>query len=75
MPDRAKDIFIDNLENRTREEHEYTEEEIKFLETPRNIKDFKTGLIVPGSLKPKRITGGVILENGEYELRPSLWYL
>lgn len=75
MPDRAKDIFVDNLMNRKRESHEYTKAELAFLDTPRTINDFKVGLVVPGSLKPKRIPGGVILQDGEYELRPGLWFL
>ncbi|MBR4331039.1 MAG: hypothetical protein IKP71_14455, partial [Candidatus Riflebacteria bacterium] len=75
MPDRAKDIFVDNLMNRKRDSHEYTKAELDFLKTPRTINDFKVGLVVPGSLKPKRIPGGVILQDGEYELRPSLWFL
>lgn len=75
MPDRAKDIFVDNLMNRKRESHEYTKAELDFLDTPRTINDFKVGLVVPGSLKPKRIPGGVILQDGEYELRPGLWFL
>lgn len=75
MPDRAKEIFIDSLLNRKRPGHEYTEAELNFLKTPRKITDFQVGLVVPGALKPKRIPGGVILQNGEYEIRPGLWFL
>ena len=75
MPDRAKNIFSYNLENTKRPEYKYSEAELKFLETKRDLTDFKVGLIVPGSLKPKRIPGGVILQDGEYELRPGIWFL
>lgn len=34
----------------------------------RKISDLKTGLIVPGKLRPKRIPGGVILEKTSFEI-------
>lgn len=75
MPERAKENFIDSLTGRVRDNYDYTQHELEFIKTPRNLGDFKVGLTVPGSLKPKRIPGGVILENGDYELRPGLWFL
>ena len=35
----------------------------------RNLTDFKIGLTVPGKLMPKRIPGGIVLEESTYELR------
>ena len=35
----------------------------------RTVKDFKRGLRVPGKLMPKRILGGIVLNEGYYEMR------
>ena len=45
------------------------EEKEKFVNIDRDITDFKTGLKVPGKLLPKRIRGGVLLVETDYELR------
>ena len=50
-------------------EDNFTEEDLKFLKTKRTIEDFKIGLKVPGKLIPKRIHGGVVLEETTYEMR------
>ena len=50
-------------------EDNFTEEDLEFLKTKRTIEDFKIGLKVPGKLIPKRIHGGVILEETTYEMR------
>ena len=47
----------------------YTDEELKFLSTKRELEDFKVGLKVPGKLMPKRIRGGVLLVETNYEMR------
>ena len=47
----------------------FTEEDLEFLKTKRTIEDFKIGLKVPGKLIPKRIHGGVVLEETTYEMR------
>lgn len=44
---------------------------VDFINTPRTLKDFKIGLIVPGKLVLKRIKGGVILAESEYEMRKA----
>lgn len=50
-------------------EDNFTEEDLKFLKTKRTIEDFKIGLKVPGKLIPKRIHGGVVLQETTYEMR------
>lgn len=50
-------------------EDNFTEEDLEFLKTKRTIEDFKIGLKVPGKLIPKRIHGGVVLEETTYEMR------
>ena len=47
-------------------EDNFTEEDLEFLKTKRTIEDFKIGLKVPGKLIPKRIHGGVVLEETTY---------
>ena len=71
MPERSKELFIDSLTGRFRKDYNYTEAELDFIKDKRELEDFKIGLIVPGSLKPKRIPGGIILVNGYYEMRPN----
>ena len=71
MPDRCKELFIDSLTNNIRKDYKYTDDELEFITTKRELEDFKVGLIVPGSLKPKRIPGGIVLTNGYYEMRPN----
>lgn len=52
-----------------KETDNFTEEDKEFLKTKRTIEDFKIGLKVPGKLIPKRIHGGVVLEETTYEMR------
>lgn len=55
------------LEKLDKEEHDffYDENGDRII---RAISDLKTGLIVPGKLRPKRIPGGVILEKTSFEI-------
>nr|DAG58199.1 MAG TPA: DNA polymerase B [Caudoviricetes sp.] len=43
--------------------------ERKFINVKRELTDFKVGLKVPSKLRPKRIKGGVLLVDCEYNLR------
>lgn len=52
-----------------KETDNFTDEDKEFLKTKRTIEDFKIGLKVPGKLIPKRIHGGVVLEETTYEMR------
>lgn len=71
MPEKCKDLFLKSVDGYIEKEGDkYTEEEKEFLKVKRDISDFKVGLVVPGKLTPKRVIGGVILNNTTYELRP-----
>lgn len=78
MPDRCKKLFqysMDNLVPIMRETDDglvpikYSMDEKIFLGEHRTIDDFKVGLKVPGKLLPKRVRGGIILQETTYELR------
>lgn len=70
MPDKCKRLLVNSFEGYTPQEgDEYTDEEIEFMKTKREITDFKVGLTVPGKLLPKRIHGGVVLVDTPYEMR------
>ena len=71
MAEKCKQLFISSLTGRrdNLENIQITEEDLEFLKTKREIKDFKRGLKVPGKLLPKRIPGGVVLVDSTYEMR------
>lgn len=75
MPQSCKDLFVMSMTQDYDEEkvkEEYDNEKIKFIKKKRTIEDFKVGLVVPGKLMPKHIPGGVLLVEGDYEMRPGL---
>lgn len=70
MPQKCKDLFDKSMQGyKVKESDNYTQSELKFLETKRDYSDFKAGLCVPGKLLPKRIKGGVLLVDTTYEMR------
>lgn len=70
MPDKCKDLFVKSLNGyEVKDGDDYSDDELEFLSTKREITDFKVGLTVPGKLLPKRIPGGVILVDTSYEMR------
>lgn len=70
MPQKCKDLFDKSMQGyKVNESDNYTQSELKFLETKRDYNDFKVGLCVPGKLLPKRIKGGVLLVDTTYEMR------
>lgn len=70
MPQKCKDLFNKSMQGyEVKESDNYSQNEIKFLETKRDYSDFKVGLCVPGKLLPKRIKGGVLLVDTTYEMR------
>lgn len=44
-------------------------QELEFVSKKRNLRDFKVGLKVPSKLRPKRIHGGILLVDCDYNLR------
>ena len=76
MPESCKLLFQASMQRgEAKEEYiksnniKLNEEKEKFVNIDRDITDFKTGLKVPGKLLPKRIRGGVLLVETDYELR------
>ena len=70
MPQKCKDLFNKSMQGyKVKESDNYTQSELKFLETKRDYNDFKVGLCVPGKLLPKRIKGGVLLVDTTYKMR------
>lgn len=71
MPDKCKNQFQRSLnkEKVTLDEKGYTKEQIKFINKNHTLKDFAIGLEVTGKLRPKRIKGGIILEETTYKMR------
>ena len=77
MPERSQNLLKRSLSDQHYNpddpddiEEDYNEEEIRFMNTHRDISQFRIHLQVPGCLKAKRIPGGIILNRGIYEMRP-----
>ena len=70
MPQRSKELFLHSIfQDYEGKEDEFTDEELEFIKKKRTLEDFKRGLKVPGKLRPKRIPGGVVLVDVDYEIR------
>lgn len=71
MNDKCKYQFNKSLTqepiNKYDEEH-FNEEQIKFMKTPRTLKDFKVGLEIFGKLRPVQIEGGTLLVETTYKM-------
>ena len=68
MPERCKNVFVRSMEGGEPDDND-AEEVKEFLKTKRTLEDFKIGLKVYGKLVPKRIKGGVVLNETSYEMR------
>lgn len=71
MPKKCKTLFELSMQGfePTEDNEEYTEEEKEFLKDKRKLEDFNIGLSVPGKLRPKRISGGILLVETPYKMR------
>lgn len=75
MPKRCKDLFELSMSGEADPNSTWTDEEKEFLfdkaakPIVRTYNDFKVGLKVTGKLRPKRIIGGVVLVETNYEMR------
>lgn len=75
MPDRSKELFEISLTGKYDEGREWTDDEQSFLFNQegklitRSLTDFKVGLKIPDKLMPKRILGGIVLNDTWYEMR------
>ena len=74
MQNRCKELLIKSMTGFKNDEEKEAflqdkdEQEREFVLTPRTIKDFKVGLVVPSKLRPRRIRGGIVLEKTTYKL-------
>lgn len=68
MPERCKALVVESMEQ-TGTLEKLTEEEIEFVSTQRDLTDFDIGLLVPSKLLPRRIKGGVLLQETTYKMR------
>ena len=68
MPQKCKDLFLLSMGEDV-ELKEMSFEDIKFAVKDRTLEDFNIGLVVPGKLLPKRIRGGILLVDTNYEMR------
>ncbi len=72
LPPKCKDMFLHSVmqdydyENNP---NKYTPEQIEWIKQKREIEDFKVGLVIPAKLLPKRIEGGIVLQETTYEMR------
>lgn len=72
MPERCKRIFESSMTGKSLAElgvRNPTHHEENFAAIRRNMNDFDKGLSIPGKLLPKRIHGGIILEEVTFEMR------
>ena len=75
MPKRPKQLLemsllgADKLENDDKIIKPENKQEKDFVKIKRNLTDFKVGLKVPSKLRPKRIQGGILLVDCDYNLR------
>lgn len=71
MTDKCKQLFEDSIlqTDIIKQQIKYKPDEWLFVREKRKIEDFDIGLIVPGKLAPKRIRGGVVLQETTYKMR------
>ena len=70
MPEKCKSLFSKSLERYSpTEDDSFTQEEISVITAKYTLEDFNVGLKIPGKLLPKRIPGGVLLVETNYEMR------
>ena len=76
MPERCKQLFELSMTQpapaifaQAADKWDYTEEELEFAHTKRELTDFKIGIKIPGKLIPKRVPGGTLLVPTPYEMR------
>lgn len=67
MPEHCKHLFELSMTGKKCDE-DLRPEEKEFIKKKRTMKDFTYGLEVPGKLLPKRIPGGVVLQNTTYKM-------
>lgn len=73
MPERCKKLLADSIQGTVPEnadyndyKDKYNEVEFAFVTEHRSLEDFDVGLCIPSKLLPKRIQGGIILQDTTY---------
>ena len=73
MPERCKKLLADSIQGTVPQnadyndyKDKYNEVEFAFVTEHRSLEDFDVGLCVPSKLLPKRIQGGIILQDTTY---------
>lgn len=75
MPDHCKHLLdLSMTQRQPDEDDKLTEEELEWIATKRELKDFKVGLVVPGKLMPKKIKGGIVLTETTFEMRNNSFF-
>lgn len=69
MPERCKNLFVLSMSDELPDLSKFDEKQQEFLQVKRTLEDFKIGLEIWGKLIPKRIKGGIVLEETSYRLR------
>ena len=71
MPPACKNLFdLSMRKDKTEIDiDKYNNQEKEFIFKDRTLNDFKVGLVVPSKLLPKRIRGGIVLEDCYYSMR------
>ena len=69
MPERCKNLFVLSMGDELTDLSKFDEKQQEFLKVKRTLEDFKIGLEIWGKLIPKRIKGGIVLEETSYRLR------
>lgn len=69
MPESCKNLFILSMNKEPPDMTQFNEKQQEFISTRRTLEDFKIGLEIWGKLRPKRIRGGIVLEETSYRLR------
>lgn len=67
MPQRCKTLLNASITGESIET--INDDEKRFIMENRTLKDFKTGIIVPSKLMPKRIQGGILLTMTNYKMK------
>ena len=65
----TRDFSKENLARLEIDPNKLSDDEKDFIDQPRTIRDFKRGLVIPGKLLPKRIQGGIVLQQTTFEMR------
>lgn len=74
MPERCKRLLeLSMTQDKPTVDDKLSDSELLWIAKKRGLEDFKTGLVVPGKLMPKRVRGGIVLTETTYEMRDNVY--